>query len=320
MRRTRTIRLLLAAALTAPAWAIGAGTAEARTAVGDVLVVGDSLCNQARRDGDLDALMAGTGMRVEYACSGGQPLSYGTLRLLERESAPPILVVALGTNQSASPEAFAAEAAELHAVARSRGVRTLHWLTNAVRTPLAIPLEVHIPEQNDVVNDLGRYPDIFVEDWAAVLGAEPHLWDGDGVHYTPAGAARYAGFLTDAALAGRASLYSQQVRNLYLASFGREPDRDGRWYWTLRMWWGLPLDVVAGHFAASSEFRNRYSATDDARFVEIVYENVLRRSPDPGGLAYWTGRLRSGMSRGDLLSGFSESPEFIDLLHRTTGY
>jgi hypothetical protein len=36
----------------------------------------------------------------------------------------------------------------------------------------------------------------------------------------------------------------------------------------------------------------------------------LDRAPDAGGQAYWIAQLAAGLSRGDLMLYFSESPEF----------
>jgi alpha-tubulin suppressor-like RCC1 family protein len=54
------------------------------------------------------------------------------------------------------------------------------------------------------------------------------------------------------------------------------------------------------------------------RFVTSAYEDFLGRRPDPGGLAYWTGRLRSGGTPADLVVGLSVSPEWIAAL--VTGF
>jgi hypothetical protein len=42
----------------------------------------------------------------------------------------------------------------------------------------------------------------------------------------------------------------------------------------------------------------------------LLYNNVLGRAPDQHGLADWSGRLVSGVSRSEVLLGFSESTEF----------
>ena len=49
--------------------------------------------------------------------------------------------------------------------------------------------------------------------------------------------------------------------------------------------------------------------------MTLVYQNVLGRSPDASGLAYWRGQLDSGAStRGQVMTGFSESPEYRGLI------
>ena len=45
--------------------------------------------------------------------------------------------------------------------------------------------------------------------------------------------------------------------------------------------------------------------------MTLVYNNVLGRAPDSVGFAYWTGQLNGGlMTRGQVMVGFSESPEY----------
>ena len=53
----------------------------------------------------------------------------------------------------------------------------------------------------------------------------------------------------------------------------------------------------------------RYGSLTNRQFVEMVYLNVLGRPGDESGIAYWTGRLDSGKTRG-AVTGFSESSEF----------
>ncbi len=101
-----------------------------------------------------------------------------------------------------------------------------------------------------------------------------------------------------------------EVARLYLAYFLREPDEDGLEYWVGVRESGRSLREISTEFVSSGEFRRRYGALGNNRFVRLVYNNVLERSPDPDGLAYWNGQLNSGVSRGDVMVGFSESAEF----------
>lgn len=100
---------------------------------------------------------------------------------------------------------------------------------------------------------------------------------------------------------------------LYQAYFQRDPDLGGLCHFTTGWPTLMPTIVLRGpadFFAASPEFVARYGALSDAEFVRLVYQNVLGRSPDATGLAYWQGQLARGMSRGTMMVGFSESAEF----------
>ena len=102
------------------------------------------------------------------------------------------------------------------------------------------------------------------------------------------------------------------VARLYFAFFLRVPDAGGMQYWIGRVRNGTTLVTIADRFAQSSEFVNRYGALDNRHFVALVYQNVLGRAPDQAGSDYWTGQLDThARTRGDVMAGFSESPEHI---------
>ena len=104
-----------------------------------------------------------------------------------------------------------------------------------------------------------------------------------------------------------------QAYRLYSAALDRAPDAFGLAGWANSLANGMTLDQAARGFVGSAEFQAKYGATDDAQFVTLLYNNVLDRGPDSGGLSYWTGLLGSGaMDRGQVLAGFSESPENVE--------
>lgn len=100
---------------------------------------------------------------------------------------------------------------------------------------------------------------------------------------------------------------------LYTAYFLRTPDYGGLMHWFNAMYpdsgYGSSLAQVSDAFAGSPEFVSRYGALDNAGFVALVYQNVLGRDAEPGGFAYWLAQLNAGMSRGEMMIGFSESAE-----------
>ncbi len=102
-----------------------------------------------------------------------------------------------------------------------------------------------------------------------------------------------------------------KIQRLYLAFFQREPDAAGQAFWVGRLGSGASLASIANGFVGSVEFQTAYSCLSDAQFVQLVYRNVLLREADAAGLSFWNARLAAGTSRGDVMTGFSESPEFI---------
>ena len=96
---------------------------------------------------------------------------------------------------------------------------------------------------------------------------------------------------------------------LYAAYFNRLPDKGGLTYWVNKLEGGMPLDKVSASFAASNEFTTKYGNTTNTQFVTLVYQNVLERSPDAAGLQFWVTKLDGGMSRGTVMTNFSESSE-----------
>jgi hypothetical protein len=101
-----------------------------------------------------------------------------------------------------------------------------------------------------------------------------------------------------------------QAYRLYQAAFNRAPDRAGLGFWIGVMDGGTSLLNVADAFVGSKEFIQLYgSALPDTEFVQTLYQNVLHRSADKGGLDFWVHHLLGGVSRAEVLMNFSESLE-----------
>ena len=102
------------------------------------------------------------------------------------------------------------------------------------------------------------------------------------------------------------------VYRLYLSTLGREPDSNGLYGWvSVLESGGNDQSGVASGFVNSAEFQATYGALDDSGFVELLYNNVLGRASDPAGLQGWLDAMSSGLSRADVVLGFSNSAEFI---------
>ena len=106
------------------------------------------------------------------------------------------------------------------------------------------------------------------------------------------------------------SEWLDEVFRLYRATLDRTPDVPGILSWTQKLARGETYLDVAQGFVGSAEFQSRYGQTSDTDFVTLLYNNVLDRAPDPGGLAHWLSRLEAGTPRVEVVRGFAESREF----------
>jgi Domain of unknown function (DUF4214) len=103
---------------------------------------------------------------------------------------------------------------------------------------------------------------------------------------------------------------AENVDLLYSAALGRAPDIAGLQFWTSNVDDShISLSDVANSFAASPEFISHYGSLSDAAFVQQLYQNVLDRPGEAGGVQFWQNALATGTSRGGVLLGFAESPE-----------
>lgn len=116
---------------------------------------------------------------------------------------------------------------------------------------------------------------------------------------------------SDSAIAFDLTGIPGQAYRLYQAAFDRVPDLDGLGYQMSAIEVsGLSPRQVAQNFINSPEFSSKYGALNDTQFVTQLYQNVLKRAPDSGGLAFYLeGLANQSFTRASILAGFSESPE-----------
>ena len=121
------------------------------------------------------------------------------------------------------------------------------------------------------------------------------------------------------------------IARLYSAALGRAPDTAGLIFWEDLYANNVPVSAkaagiqvalaqttpqgagasIAQSFIASTEFQSRYGVLDSTGFVTQLYQNVLGRSPDAGGLSYWTDILGHGGAQAVVLVGLAESAENV---------
>ncbi len=103
------------------------------------------------------------------------------------------------------------------------------------------------------------------------------------------------------------------VIRLYFATFLRIPDYGGLIFQVNALRAGTPLDVIANNFTLSPEFQATYGSLNDNQYVALLYQNILNRTPSQPEIVFHVARLVAGVTRGAVLVGFSESPEFQQL-------
>ncbi len=104
--------------------------------------------------------------------------------------------------------------------------------------------------------------------------------------------------------------WADDVVRLYQAIFDRPPDNGGFSHWTEQLPKGAEFNEIVSAFMNSPEFQATYGEASVPEFVELLYQNVLKRGADTGGTNYWNEALQNGWTRPDVVSFFMNSNEF----------
>lgn len=103
------------------------------------------------------------------------------------------------------------------------------------------------------------------------------------------------------------------VYRCYNETLGRNPDTGGLNFYCDRI---LNREIspedAAKAFILSPEFKNKEFS--DETYIKVLYSTFLGRTFDKQGLQYYLNRLKNGVSREDILKGFSGSPEFAEIM------
>jgi hypothetical protein len=110
---------------------------------------------------------------------------------------------------------------------------------------------------------------------------------------------------------------SEQIRQGFVKLVGREPEAGAVDHWLEATQPGLTDEQVTAALLSSEEYSARHGGTQDA-WVAAVYGDVLGRTPDAAGLAFWVGRLQHGATRQDVVQSILDSPEAHTLLVSAT--
>lgn len=97
-------------------------------------------------------------------------------------------------------------------------------------------------------------------------------------------------------LLGSAEYRADQITGIYQDFLGRAPDAAGLNYWMGQMS-GLGESVVLADLLSSNEFLTR-SGGSQQTFVDALYADVLGRTADASGEAYWTNQFNMAAQSG----------------------
>ena len=105
------------------------------------------------------------------------------------------------------------------------------------------------------------------------------------------------------------------IAQTYLGILGRDADHNGFRGWLSALLAGLSREQIVQAFLGSGEFQANFGSNlTSEQFVEIMYNNVLLRSSDPGGFSFWVGLLNNQqMTRPQVALNFLDSAEFQNL-------
>lgn len=114
-----------------------------------------------------------------------------------------------------------------------------------------------------------------------------------------------ASLLTTSTSLQAAPSVEDSIVGLYVAYYNRAPDQGGVDFWmdqAARNGNASALLSISEGFSNHPQFMEDYPATDTTeQFVTKIYNNILNRSPDAGGLAYWVEQINGGLPKTEFI-------------------
>jgi hypothetical protein len=103
---------------------------------------------------------------------------------------------------------------------------------------------------------------------------------------------------------------SIKIREAYNRALRRDPEAAGASYWLGALQRNeLSPENVYSTFLATDEMYNVQGGGTNPGYVTSMYQDLLLRAPDQGGLTYWTSRLDRGEARRAISDSIWYSPE-----------
>jgi len=98
------------------------------------------------------------------------------------------------------------------------------------------------------------------------------------------------------------ALDQTQVSQLYVAIFNRASEGEGNAFWQTQP----DMAAAAAAMLDTADARAYFGASLDSSqaFIEHIYQNTLNKTiaDDPDGIAFWTGQLEGGATRGEVVA------------------
>ena len=89
-----------------------------------------------------------------------------------------------------------------------------------------------------------------------------------------------------------------KVQKAYIAYYGRPADPGGLTHWVGQLDTGITFDVMLQAFGTSVEAATLFGNKTNVDTVKTLFQQILGRTPDSGGLAFYAGKLEDGSMTG----------------------
>ena len=91
---------------------------------------------------------------------------------------------------------------------------------------------------------------------------------------------------------------TDRVQKSYIAYYGRPADPVGLTYWVGQLDKGTTFNVMLNQFGTSEEAVTLFGNKTHEETVKTLFQQILGRTPDTGGLAFYVGKLKDGSMTG----------------------
>jgi virginiamycin B lyase len=107
-----------------------------------------------------------------------------------------------------------------------------------------------------------------------------------------------------------------EITSIFTTYLHRAPDPGGLAYWSGKLAQGYRIEDLESLIIGSDEYFFVRGGGNVTTYIQTVYQDLLHRSAEPGGLTYWTNLLNHGTPRGAVANALVYSNEAFHLLVR----